>query len=146
MVRSATAIKQKDQFIYDTVSKYGKHFRPVVLPSDIERGEVGKCFDWCALQATRLYPKYQYVEGYATDPYTGRPIYHAWLTDGVEAFDPTWQAEYGGKEVPVPSIYTGVVLDIRQVVKFMRSTGYQAVLANHWRAPEIVEEMLKERA
>jgi hypothetical protein len=128
------------------VKRFGRDYQPTLLPADIERGPVGMCFDWNALQAARLYPKYQYVEGIATHPEEPTQwVLHAWLTDGTHAFDPTWDVidNTTGKHRPVPSRYIGIVMPIRAVATFMRVTGYQGVLANRWRLPDMVEDMLK---
>lgn len=134
------------------LEEHGRQYEPALLPDDIIRGETGKCFDWCALQASRLNPKYQYVEGIALDPELAKQdkerwILHAWLTDGEHVFDPTWQAlDDDGTEHPVPSIYIGIPMSIHAVATFMRMTGYQGVLGNRWRLPSIVEDMMKEVA
>lgn len=127
------------------VKRLGQEFTPALLPADIPRGPVGTCFDWNALQCARLYPKYQYVEGIATNPEDPKKwVLHAWLTDGENAFDPTWMAtrDADGKEFPVPSRYIGIIMPIHDVATFMRMTEYQGVLANRHRAPEIVKNIL----
>lgn len=121
------------------VVMWGKKYKPAILPADIKRGKLGMCFDWCALQTAELNPKYRYVEGIASSPEDNNQwILHAWMTDGVHAFDPTWSAtqDFSGKEVPMPSEYIGIEFNIFQVFNFMKLTGYQGLLANRWRAPE----------
>jgi hypothetical protein len=133
-----------DAFIRKTVQDHGRQYIPEILPEDIVRGPIGKCFDWCALEAARLYPKYRYVEGFATARSSGNPIYHAWLSDGINAFDPTWMAiNDDGVEFPLPGSYVGVELPLPQVVEFMRSTGYQGVLGNAWRNQELVDNIIR---
>jgi len=129
--------KQSLQYI----KKHGTNFVPAVLPKDLQRGDVGDCFDICAIQALH-HQQYQYVEGIAKVR-NGRWIYHAWLTDGVHAFDPTWRAITDeGWDKPIPAEYLGVILPIMQVAEFMKKTEYKAVFANRFRAPELVERML----
>lgn len=132
------------------IEKYGRKYKPAVLPDDIERGVQGICFDWCALQAAKN-RKYTYVEGIALDPDLARQgikrwILHAWLTDGKRAYDPTWNAirDADGKEVPIPTIYIGIPMTIQSVHLFMSMTGYQGLLANRWRLPELVDDILEE--
>lgn len=113
----------------------GRPFKSAALPQDIQPGPVGKCFDWSAVQCARTYPKYWYVEGIATDPANPTVgILHAWLTDGIHAFDPTWQAFRGnGARVAVPSSYFGIIMPMYAVRDFMNATGHQGVLGNAWR-------------
>lgn len=107
----------------------GKVYKPG-LAKEIQRGDVGKCYDTCILNAMR--GPYRYVEGLAK--LSGGPwIMHSWLTDGVHAYDPTWSADKDGDPVPVPAIYFGVEMDHKAVVEFMLSTKYCGVFANAWR-------------
>lgn len=131
--------KNLAQFIINN----GHTYTPALLPADIERGKVGDCFDWCALQASKN-KQYKYVEGLASTPddpefYT----LHAWLTDGDKAFDPTWQAfDNDGVQHPVPSHYFGIEIDIYDVHRFMKATGYKSLLANGHRAPELWHDIM----
>ncbi len=131
------------------IEDYGREYKAALLPDDIERGAPGICFDWCALQAVKN-RKYGYVEGVALDPDLikegkERWILHAWLTDGEHAFDPTWMAtDDDGKQQPLPSVYIGIAMPILAVATFMRLTGYQGVLANRWRLPDMVDDILAE--
>lgn len=121
--------------------KHGKQYTPALLPADIKRGAVGTCFDTSAVNA--LDRKYRYVEGIAMSPRSYDWILHAWLTDGERAYDPTWRAlNAQGEEVPVPSAYVGVELEIEAVAGFMLSTEYASVLANAWRDPEQARAIL----
>lgn len=138
----------QDEKIRKLLLKRGKQYKPALLPADIQRGPIGKCFDWCAVQCAMNFPKYQYIEGIALDPDEYRKgkqkwILHAWLSDGEHAFDPTWAADDDGVEQPVPTVYIGLSLPFLKVRDFMSRTGYQGVLANSWRAPEFVNKMLK---
>lgn len=129
---------------YNLVAELGRPYEPAVLPDNIPRGEVGTCFDTCALLALN-YPGYQYVEGIALSPDNRKKwILHAWLTDGAHAFDPTWKAtdDNTGKEVPIPTEYVGIEMDIIKVAAFMRLTGYQGIIANRFRSPQIVDDIL----
>lgn len=132
-----------DRQIATLVVKRGKFYRSSVLPKDIPRGDVGICFDWCALQAAKN-RKYRYVEGLASNPENPEDwLLHAWLTDGENAYDPTWSAkDDDGVEHPVPSQYLGIEMDIEKVANFMTTTGYQGVIANHYRNEQIWKEIL----
>lgn len=135
--------KLSDRKIAKIVVDNGQFYKPAVLPSDIPRGMPGQCFDWCALQAVKN-RKYSYVEGLATDPDDQSSwILHAWLTDGVHAFDPTWGAfDDDGVEHPVPAQYLGFEMDTVKVAKFMKATGYQGIIANSWRNQELFKEIM----
>jgi SAM-dependent methyltransferase len=125
------------------ILNHGKTYKTALLPADIERGPLGKCFDWCALQAAR-HRQYRYVEGLASNPQEEDDwVLHAWLTDGKQAFDPTWAAEdkRTKKQFPVPASYVGIEMDIISVARFMSKTGYQSVLGNYWRNPELAERI-----
>jgi len=130
---------KNEKEIQDYVLKNGKEYSPRVLPKDIRRGPVCHCFDNCALVA--LYnKKYKYVEGYATNPITKEWMAHAWLTDGENAYDPTWLGfDDFGREVPMPSRYVGIEMPIKNVVKIMLKTERAGVLVNAWRVPELAE-------
>lgn len=119
----------------------GKEYIPAVLPPDLERMELHKCFDNCALLAVKN-PQYRYVEGFATNPETGENMLHAWLTDGVYAYDPTWCAIKGGVEVPVPSRYFGIEVKTEDVVMWWKETEYAGILANSWRFPLLAIQIL----
>lgn len=136
--------KSTANFIRGIVSKQGIQYKPALLPKDIERGQPGDCFDWCMMQVLNN-RDYRYVEGVAQDPTDpSNWVYHAWLTDGVHAFDPTWQAvDNNGIEHAVPTIHVGIEFDIKEVAEFVSVTEYKAVLANKWRAPELFKRMRK---
>jgi hypothetical protein len=90
--------------------------------------------------------KYQYVEGIASDPTNHSWILHAWLTDGIHAFDPTW-SYYDEKNerrvnLQLPSAYVGIIMPINKVVDFMRATTYQGVIPNRHRAPLLAKELI----
>ena len=127
-----------------TLEKYfkknGKPFIPEDLPDDIQMGRVGDCYDTSAIIATRR--KYRYVEGLARNPLTGEWILHAWVTDGLYAYDPTWFTVCDGKHLKVKTDYIGIEMDIETVALFMGKTGYKAIVANHWRNREISKKML----
>lgn len=131
--------KQIAQFVINN----GKTYKPAILPADIDRGNPGDCFDWVALQVTR-HPEYKYVEGLANTP--NDPSYytlHAWLTDGEHAFDPTWMATDGdGVERAVPAHYIGIEIDINDVIRFLKVTGYKSLIANGHRAPELWHDIM----
>jgi hypothetical protein len=143
--------------IEQQVHKHGKFFQPAILPKDIKRGPMGKCFDVCLLHALHN-PDLQYVEGIAfpirpsveVSPgivVNDRPqwILHAWLTDaeGKIAYDPTWYAtDKDGKEVPPPIVYHGIVMDAKKVGRFVMETEYCCVLENQWRDPALAKEAI----
>ena len=128
--------------ILEYVKRYGKKYVPAVRPADLPLMEMHKCFDNCVAAALKLKGKYKYVEGFAVDPTTGHYLAHAWLSDGIHAFDLTWAAFMQGEEMPVPTEYVGIELNIEAVVKFMRETTYCAVLINNWRAKDLAEEAM----
>lgn len=106
-----------NEFSDEMMYKYAKPFAGSVLPEDITRGKLGDCFDCSLIQATRN-PKYKYVEGFVYSMKEKDWIHHAWLTDEKEenAYDPTWYAVNGqGKEMPVPYLYLGVVMDTKKL-------------------------------
>lgn len=130
----------------------GKQYEPALLPKGIERGEVGKCFDTCIMRA--LTSELRYVEGVAMcyagkdrlDKLKGTWILHAWLTDGVHAYDPTWHAlDPKGEEVPMPAVYVGVEMDPEAVAKFMAKTEYAGVFANEKRNPALAEKAINSK-
>jgi len=91
-------------------------------------------------------PKYQYVEGVAKVIHPKKKldwILHAWLTDGVHAYDPTWLAEAEDQEHPMPAYYVGIAMPIRSVMEFVSATGYKSVLANYYRNPELAEQCFR---
>ena len=97
------------QQIVKKVLKHGKSYIPDMLPEEIDRGRVGDCFDHTLVQALR-HPKYKYVEGIAKRVNEDEWVLHAWLTDSVRAYDPTWgvQFEKGGVIYPLPTEYIGI--------------------------------------
>lgn len=132
---------------YNLVNEHGKLFNAAPLPADIIPGRLGFCFDDCIMRAINSDGKYQYVEGIASDPENQRWILHAWLTDGINAFDPTWgyQDPKTGKAIhtlPMPSAYIGIAMPTDKVVAFMRKTTYQGVIANRHRAPLLAKELI----
>lgn len=130
------------RFIKSIVLSKGKQYKPAILPAGIGRGNLGDCFDWCMLQAMNN-RHLCYVEGLAQNPEDPESfVYHAWLTDGIHAFDPTWKAiDNNGIERPLPVVYLGVEMDMMEVAAFVSHTKYKGILANQWRAPGIFEKM-----
>lgn len=130
----------------ELIEKRGRLFNSAPLPNDIPHGRVGWCFDDCFVRAWQSMGKYQYVEGIASDPKTHKWVLHAWLTDGICAFDPTWcyWDEKTGRryDMPLPSSYIGIVMPIDKVRQFMEQTTYQGVIANRHRAPELAKELI----
>lgn len=142
MVRREVAA-ETDWDCVDWFLENGNNYTPRALPADIDRGEVGTCFDWCVVSALHSNGKYRYVEGVArrTDIPNDYWRLHAWMTpadtDG-SAFDPTWgmRNETGIVNIAPPFQYKGIVMDIKAVSKFMLKTEYAGVLANAHRAPK----------
>lgn len=81
------------QSTLNLILDYGREYAIAPLPDDIKIGRSGFCYDNCFKQATG---KYRYVEGIAIDtnhhghPTLPKRTLHAWLTDGIHVFDPTW--------------------------------------------------------
>lgn len=112
------------------IFKNGKQYKPALCPSNIIRGKVGDCFDVCLLNAVKF--GYGYVEGLAMNPNNKEEwILHAWLTDGDNAFDPTWKAiDNEGVEKPIPTVYFGLPMDTFRVFDFVKETEYKSVIEN----------------
>lgn len=136
-----------DPQIIETLMRIGKTYQPALLPEGIERGRVGKCFDTCMMAAMRN-RNLRYVEGIAMtvagrdmlDKLKGKWILHSWLTDGEKAYDPTWLAkDPHGNEVPMPTAYIGIEMDIKDVAAFVSNTEYAGVIANRHRNPELAK-------
>lgn len=128
---------------FDLIERLGQEYHAALLPSDLKRWPVGSCYDASAIQAV-MNRKYTYVEGIAQT--TNGWVCHAWLTDGLHAFDPTWYA-YKEKdtEVPYPGRYFGIPIDLADLGEFMSATGYQGIFPNSWRAPEIAKRIIVKR-
>ena len=127
------------------IGAWGKVYTGKQLPEGMSRGPMGHCFDNCALRAS-MRRDLRYVEGIAALPGQEWKL-HAWLTDGIHAYDPTWYAvnRLTKKEVQHPAIYIGIELPIEKVLTFMRRTQYQAVIANGWRDPITASMILPPR-
>lgn len=131
----------RNQPIEHRIMRKGKQYIPALLPADIPRGKMGHCFDNCAVIA--IEGKYKYVEGIAGSFKDGVQIMHAWLTDGVHAFDRTWKAyDLDGKEIPFPGFYIGIEMDVHSVAEFMLKTKHAGVFPNAYMAPELAEKLL----
>lgn len=129
--------------IIEHIKEQGTVYTSAALPPDISFGAPGECFDTCVLEACKSKYRYGYVEGIATDPTNSQWVLHAWLTDGRNAFDPTWSF-YDNKikkrvSEQLPCIYIGIEMPINKVVTFMETTTYQGVIANRHRAPEMAK-------
>lgn len=130
------------QAFKEYVELHGFPHSPAYLPKNVIRGRVGDCFDCCIINAMRS-PEYKYVEGIAKSPKTGEWIYHAWLTNGRDAFDPTWKLVMGGEDHPVPTEYIGIQMETKDVTKFMLDTEYKALFENGWRNAELANKVLE---
>lgn len=121
------------------IQKFGKEYEPAELPPDLRPGRLGWCFDDCIVQLTNrdLQAKYRYVEGLARATKSDFLVLHAWLTDGVHAFDPTWSVHHnltGRISHYNPSAYyCGIEMPALDVMRFMSATEYQCVIGNGWR-------------
>lgn len=132
-----------DKETLNFVLSRGKQYTPALLPSHISRGAMGKCFDNCMVRAM-LDPNLKYVEGVVMTATKQKWILHAWLTDGVHAYDPTWYClNKEKKERPVPGIYIGIEMELKKVAKFVSVTEYASVLANRWRNEALAAEALQ---
>lgn len=122
--------------------KNGKSYKPALRPERIAPGQVGECFDVCIMRALK-HMDLKYVEGLAEDPLQpGRFMLHAWLTDGVHAFDPTWRAFFFAHEVTLPIRYFGFEMNTPDVAHFFRATGYSGVIANKEKLPGLAKKIL----
>lgn len=127
-----------DMSLVTRVLEQGKQYKPAICPPEIRRFPIGKCFDASIVNA--LDRKYRYVEGFAYSRKHGAYVLHAWVTDGMNAFDPTWHAtDPENKEVPVPTHYIGIEMAVEKVGKFMIATEYAGVIANYFRNPQLAE-------
>lgn len=135
----------QEQAIAEYILEHGKVYKPALLPAGIKRGPVKECYDTCVIQVLK-HPEYKYVEGLARHPKDKEEwIMHAWITDGEHAFDPTWYAENDyGKEIPIPTAYIGIEMDIIKVARFMRSTQYHGIFANSFRDPGKARDIIKD--
>lgn len=121
----------------------GKKYVPALLPDDLDRGEMHQCFDNSIIRVINS-KKYKYVEGFAYHPITYKKYYHAWLTDGIHAFDVTWRAEKDtGENVPLPFIYIGIEFETNDIIEFMVKTGYKGIYENEWRFPNYLKKINK---
>ena len=128
------------------LQEHGTKYIPSRRLTDIPSGKVGDCFDHCLISVlTRSHLKY--VEGIAINPLDRTEwILHAWLSDGLYAYDPTWLAkDKEGKEIPVPTLYIGIPFETRAVAKFVSETEYKSIMANGWRCRMLADEMLPAR-
>lgn len=128
-------MKQVPQEIQDWILQHGKRYNPVGLPKWATSGAVGDCFDVSILNAMQhKQMNIKYVEGFARNPLTGKWIYHAWISFGNFAYDPTWVRIIDGEKYAVKTEYIGIEMDTHSVAEFMMETGYKGVLANAWRS------------
>lgn len=131
------------EIITEKVLIHGKKYVPAQCPKDLIRGKIGNCFDHTLLMALD-HPHYKYVEGIAKRPTTGDWVLHAWLTDGVHAFDTTWGMLFkDGTWLPIPTVeYIGIEIDARAMADFLLATQYKSVLHNGWRDEVRSEKLL----
>lgn len=125
----------QDKFI-NFIFKNGKRYIPAKLPKGLSRMQFRRCFDNCASVA--ISGDLDYVEGLVRDPRNpDRWVLHAWLTDGVHAYDPTWGQISPVGFLPILTDYIGIEIRIRPLATFMLKTEYASVFANAWRDPEL---------
>lgn len=124
----------------------GTMYAPKVCPGFILRGKPGHCFDASLINALLNQDKLRYVEGMAFMRTTGEWAPHAWVTDGLWAFDPTWRAYDNRRktEVPVPTRYMGIELDSQKAAEFVSETEYQGIMANAFHFPHEAKKVLPE--
>lgn len=129
-----------DQEFIEKILKEGKRYIPAVLPRAIRRGKLGRCYDNSIVPA--LATGYRYVEGIAESPkMRGIWVLHAWLTDGVFAYDPTWEpGKHKEKEIPIATTYIGVEMQADAVARFMLRTEYAGIFANAWRDQDLARD------
>lgn len=136
---------KKRSFLEEFVHQKGRRFYAAMLPTDIQRGLPGDCFDHCLLQAMYSRGKYQYCEGVAL--IDGKWIHHAWLSDmdSLYAFDPTWRAvDKDGKDQPLEMVfYCGATLNLDLVMKFVIKTEFKSPLANYEKDTETANLIFK---
>jgi len=132
----------REQRIEKFVLENGRPYIPAIRPSDIPQMKLNHCYDNC-IQIVITNSKYEYCEG-VVELKNGRRILHAWLTDGIRAYDPTWIAFKDGEEVAMPGTYIGFTMNLFKVAKFMGETEYAGVLANAWRSPKRAAACLKD--
>ena len=127
----------------ELVMKHGKRYKPAVLPDDIPRGRLGWCFDDSMKACILTNEKYRYVEGLAKATPADKWMLHAWMTDGENAFDPTWygigQAEAKGIQL---STYIGIEMPLLAVMLFVKATKYQGVIPNRHMYPHTLETVI----
>jgi hypothetical protein len=130
--------------IAEFLIQHGQRYIPALLPDDIKRYPAGMCFDASALNAVKSNGKYAYVEGFALDPDNGFYwVLHAWMTDGIHAFDPTWNCTApDGTPAVLPTMYIGIEMDTLAVATFMRRTTYQGIFGNMWRNPKLAMQAI----
>ena len=106
--------------LYPYVMQRGRIWESAPLPSGIERGAEGQCFQNAALLAFEHPDRYIYVEGYAVSA-IGLMVAHAWCTaaDGL-VVDNTW-AE------PENAGYLGIAFDTEFLRTHIHKTGYWGV-------------------
>jgi len=86
----------------------------------------------------------KHKEGLAESPeIPGYWILHAWLTDGIHAYDPTWlMKDDAGNEYAIPTRYIGFEVEREKLAAFMIETEYCSILENAWRCPKLAEEAI----
>ncbi len=136
--------RDQEEALGTFVFNNGKQYHPALFPPGDEfRGKVGDCYDSSMIVALR--GKYRYVEGIARNPKDPEDwILHAWVTDGENAYDPTWSAAIFGKVIPVPTVYIGIELPMETVAAFVIANGgYKGVLPNAFKWPHLAKEVIK---
>lgn len=130
----------------ELVFQHGKKYQSALLPPDIQTGPVGMCFDWSMLECMRLKERYRYVEGLAKDPEDKKWELHAWLTDGIHAFDATWHGRRPLKPGTHPKTkYIGIEMPLLSVILFVKATQYQGVIPNREKYPYTLQQILSDK-
>lgn len=122
--------------------EHGKQYTPAICPRTIHRGRPGDCFDTSIKNAAMVDRSLRYVEGIALNTKSKCWIYHAWVSDGEHAYDPTWRTYKGLEEIPMIAIYIGIEMNTDAVMEFMLETEYKALFDNGWRNPELFRKAL----
>ncbi len=134
-------------FTKRTVLQHGRRYIPAAPPADLKDFPPGKCFDGAWMNAYLTDGRYTYVEGLALNPDTHDEwIHHAWVTDGVHAYDPTWHRTVNatGEKLAVTTVYIGIPMDMMAVARFVKGTnGYVSVMGNRHRNKKLPDLALR---
>jgi hypothetical protein len=130
-----------DDYIREWAGK-GKVYLPAGrLPDDLEYGQPGECFATCLLAAIASNGKYRYCEGVGI--FMDEAYVHAWLTDGLFAYDLTWRIELEDRPIAVSAGYKGHELDLEACRRFVMSSRRGGIVPNRELRPRLYKNVLK---